>query len=284
MLHSDALADAWVQRPNTNPLFAGADAARLHDRAAACRRCRTCAGCSTRGAPAVTWRAFRRSRWSASSTRTGSSPRGTRPAATASSSRIAGRRRAPAGDLRARRRDQRSPAGGAPALPGHRRRRAGLRRSLLARRQRGVLPSASAGQPVQRSRSRRVVRGVRARDGAGRSRVSQERWSWRRRLDGRRVDHLRRLPGGLQRGSFTICAAARGFTACLDPRSYVASQALAERLLEAGSLGIVYPSVRDAGGTCVACFRPPLVANVRRDARIASRFTAPASPAIARER
>lgn len=57
---------------------------------------------------------------------------------------------------------------------------------------------------------------------------------------------------------------ARGFTACLDPDSYVASQALAERLLAADSLGVVYPSVRREGGTCIACFRPALVANVRR--------------------
>jgi hypothetical protein len=58
---------------------------------------------------------------------------------------------------------------------------------------------------------------------------------------------------------------ARGFRACLDPGSYVESQALAERLLEASALGVVYPSVRRAGGTCVACFRPALVANVRRE-------------------
>lgn len=57
---------------------------------------------------------------------------------------------------------------------------------------------------------------------------------------------------------------ARGFRACLDPGSYVESQALAERLLEEGSLGVVYPSVRRAGGTCLTCFRPALVANVRR--------------------
>lgn len=56
---------------------------------------------------------------------------------------------------------------------------------------------------------------------------------------------------------------ARGFKACLDPASYVQSQALAEQLLEAGSLGIVYPSVRHEGGTCLACFRPALVTNVR---------------------
>jgi hypothetical protein len=54
------------------------------------------------------------------------------------------------------------------------------------------------------------------------------------------------------------------FRACLDPESYVESQGLAERLLEAGSLGVVYPSVRLAGGTCLAVFRPALVANVRR--------------------
>jgi len=64
--------------------------------------------------------------------------------------------------------------------------------------------------------------------------------------------------------SFHDLRRARGFHACLDPGSYVESQALAERLLEAGSLGIVYPSVRHAGGTCLACFRPALVANVRR--------------------
>jgi RES domain-containing protein len=58
---------------------------------------------------------------------------------------------------------------------------------------------------------------------------------------------------------------ARRFRACLDPDSYVESQGLAERLLDAGSLGVVYPSVRRAGGTCVACFRPALVTNVRRE-------------------
>lgn len=55
-----------------------------------------------------------------------------------------------------------------------------------------------------------------------------------------------------------------GVRAYLDPETYVDSQALAEHLLDAGSLGVVYPSVRHAGGTCLACFRPALVANVRR--------------------
>ncbi len=52
--------------------------------------------------------------------------------------------------------------------------------------------------------------------------------------------------------------------ACLDPDSYIASQALASQLLEAGSMGIIYPSVRHPGGINLACFRPALVGNVRK--------------------
>jgi RES domain-containing protein len=56
----------------------------------------------------------------------------------------------------------------------------------------------------------------------------------------------------------------RSFAKCLDPRSYIASQELAAELLEAGSMGIIYPSVRHPGGTNLACFRPALVGNVRK--------------------
>lgn len=51
---------------------------------------------------------------------------------------------------------------------------------------------------------------------------------------------------------------------CLSPTSYAASQALAAQMLEIGSAGIVYPSVRRKGGTCIGCFRPVLVTNVRK--------------------
>jgi hypothetical protein len=50
----------------------------------------------------------------------------------------------------------------------------------------------------------------------------------------------------------------------LSPTSYVRSQKLAVELMELGSQGIVYPSVRREGGTCIACFRPSVVANVRK--------------------
>jgi RES domain-containing protein len=56
----------------------------------------------------------------------------------------------------------------------------------------------------------------------------------------------------------------RGFSKALAPDSYVASQQLAARLLEAGSMGVIFPSVRRDGGTNLACFRPALVGNVRK--------------------
>jgi RES domain-containing protein len=51
-----------------------------------------------------------------------------------------------------------------------------------------------------------------------------------------------------------------------DPAiAYPAGQALAKRLrLEAASNGIVYPSVRHVGGTCLVAFRPDLVQNLRQ--------------------
>lgn len=74
--------------------------------------------------------------------------------------------------------------------------------------------------------------------------------------------------------------ADRVFAACLDPDSYVASQELAERLLEAGALGLVYPSVRRPRGTCLACFRPALVMNVRKGPTYRFRWSGSPKPEI----
>jgi RES domain-containing protein len=63
---------------------------------------------------------------------------------------------------------------------------------------------------------------------------------------------------------------------CLDPESYVVSQALANELLESGSMGVIYPSVRRPEGTNLACFRPALVGNVRKG--LAYRLTWAGSP------
>lgn len=54
------------------------------------------------------------------------------------------------------------------------------------------------------------------------------------------------------------------YKSCLDPDSYIASQALAAELMEQDSMGVIYPSVRHPGGTNLACFRPALVGNVRK--------------------
>ena len=72
-------------------------------------------------------------------------------------------------------------------------------------------------------------------------------------------------------GNFHDLRKSPKFDRVLAPDSYVTSQAVSQRLLDTGSSGIVYPSVRHAGGTCIACFRPALVVNVRKDKRY--RFT-----------
>ena len=61
------------------------------------------------------------------------------------------------------------------------------------------------------------------------------------------------------RGPFHDLRGDAHFRDCLDANSYKQSQRLAAELLEEGSAGVVYPSVRHKGGTCVACFRPALV-------------------------
>lgn len=53
---------------------------------------------------------------------------------------------------------------------------------------------------------------------------------------------------------------------CLDPdpaAGYPAGQAMARAVLAAGGSGILYPSVRQPGGTCLAALRPHIVQNVR---------------------
>jgi hypothetical protein len=66
------------------------------------------------------------------------------------------------------------------------------------------------------------------------------------------------------RAEFHDLRASKEYADCLSPTSYVASQLLAAQLLELGSAGIVYPCVRRTDGTCIACFRPVLVTNVRK--------------------
>ena len=66
-----------------------------------------------------------------------------------------------------------------------------------------------------------------------------------------------------------------------DPAvAYPAGQALASRLLDAGSNGIVYPSVRTQDGTCLAAFRPNLVQNIRLGATVTFQWAGQRQPVI----
>jgi RES domain len=83
------------------------------------------------------------------------------------------------------------------------------------------------------------------------------------------------------RGSFHDVRNDPSFKDCLDPDSYDASQRLARELLCAGSAGVVYNSVRHKAGTCIACFRPALVNNVRKGGSLSIAFqNALAAPEI----
>ncbi len=83
------------------------------------------------------------------------------------------------------------------------------------------------------------------------------------------------------RGEFHDLRGDSRFGQYLDLNSHTASQKLAQELLDNGSAGILYPSVRHNGGTCIACFRPALVNNVRKGGQVAVEFdNALAAPVI----
>ena len=50
-----------------------------------------------------------------------------------------------------------------------------------------------------------------------------------------------------------------GYAALLDPDDYTAPQTFARAQRAAGADGIVYPSVRNPGGTCFAAFYPDVM-------------------------
>jgi RES domain-containing protein len=77
---------------------------------------------------------------------------------------------------------------------------------------------------------------------------------------------------------FHVLSPAEDFADALQaepvPECYAASQSLARHLLRVGSNGLVYPSVRDQGSRCIACFRPALVQNPQRSDRLEITLTA----------
>jgi hypothetical protein len=65
-----------------------------------------------------------------------------------------------------------------------------------------------------------------------------------------------------------------------NPRSLTAAQKLGGILLRNNSNGVVYRSVRDATGTCLACLRPRLVTHLRMGAHFEYRWSGDRTPAI----
>ena len=59
--------------------------------------------------------------------------------------------------------------------------------------------------------------------------------------------------------------------------------ALANDRADAASNGVVYPSVRHAGGTCLAAFRPDLVQNLRQGAIWRLEWQGTATPTVTRQ-
>jgi len=77
-----------------------------------------------------------------------------------------------------------------------------------------------------------------------------------------------------------IRGARRAQPALYDPVSYAVSQEFGRQLLESGANGIVYRSVRDPSGECIACFRPALVRNVRAGGHYEFQWTGRPEPAV----
>ena len=77
---------------------------------------------------------------------------------------------------------------------------------------------------------------------------------------------------------FHVLEPADNYAECLQvepvPQCYRASQQMARLLLDQQSNGLVYPSVRRPGHSCLVCFRPALVYNPRRSERFEITFKA----------
>lgn len=84
---------------------------------------------------------------------------------------------------------------------------------------------------------------------------------------------MREYIGEFQADFHSLLGGREEFERYYNPISYAASQELGTVLRERGSNGIVYRSVRDPKGTCVVCFRPSQILNVRQGAHFEYHFS-----------
>lgn len=64
---------------------------------------------------------------------------------------------------------------------------------------------------------------------------------------------------GVRGEAVDLRQACREMPAIVDPHSYATGQRIGRQLREQGALGVLYPSVRDDGGECIAAFRTALL-------------------------
>ena len=140
----------------------------------------------------------------------------------------------------------------------------------------GLLPPAGWRRAVQRRDAGRVVCVVHAGNGARRGRVPPRTRAGGGGRDGRAHGDAAVRCRGERRVPRYPDGAARVPALLYDPDTYATSQRFALDLLAHGSNGVVYRSVRRDGGTCLACFRPRLLARVRVGAHFETDGTATA--------
>lgn len=88
-----------------------------------------------------------------------------------------------------------------------------------------------------------------------------------------RMEDMRVLVGTVSEDFEDVAALAEPHrTRVLDPDSYAAAQAYARELRDNGAVGVVYPSVRRATGTCVGAFRPRAVGIPRQERHLKYRW------------
>lgn len=99
--------------------------------------------------------------------------------------------------------------------------------------------------------------------------LAEVSWHLRRELEATgvydNISNYRELLAGFTSGFHDLRNLADTNLFSREPdESYPAGQALAQSILKSGGHGVVYGSVRRAGGQCVAAFRPHLVQNIRQ--------------------
>lgn len=100
--------------------------------------------------------------------------------------------------------------------------------------------------------------------------VSHHRAVFLSRTDEPAIDiDMRLILADLDAKLHDLRALGKASAPLLDPDSYAAGQVLGARLRERGSWGVVYPSVRRAGGQCVGILRPRALHRARQGKHLA---------------